>query len=115
LERAAKAAPVHPTWWDYGLFIAAFQTGRNDLVEVSSRNLVGHGRAHYCAARLIAAYLEGNKELQSRMLSDMQSRDNAFVRDPLSFYEKIMPKAAAQKLVSALSEAGMKVPSSNEG
>ncbi|WP_193176358.1 tetratricopeptide repeat protein [Oricola nitratireducens] len=115
LERAAKAAPVHPTWWDYGLFVAAFQTGRNDLVAVSSRNLVGHDRAHYCAARLIAAYLEGNKELQLRMLSDMQSRDNVFVRDPLAFYEKIMPRAAAQKLVSALSEAGMKVPSVHEG
>lgn len=115
LERAAEAAPVHPTWWDYGLFVAAFQTGRNDLVAASSRNLTGHERAHYCAARLVAAYLEGNKELQARMLREMQSSDNAFIRDPLAFYEKIMPKAAAQKLVSALSEAGMKVPSVHEG
>jgi hypothetical protein len=86
LERAAKAAPVHPTWWDYALFVAAFQTGREDLVSLSARNLVGRERSHYCAARLIAAHMEGNDELREKMLSELANHSTtAFLRDPLRF------------------------------
>jgi len=116
LERAAKAAPVHPTWWDYALFVAAFQTGREDLVSLSARNLVGRERSHYCAARLIAAHMEGNDELREKMLSELANHSmTAFLRDPRAFYARIMPKNAAEKLVVALNEAGLKVPASHDG
>ena len=115
LERAAQAAPVHPTWWDYALFVAAFQTGRQDLVAMSSRNLVGRDRSHYCAARLIAADMEGNEELRAKMLSELSGHDSAFLRDPLRHYSRIMPKEAAKKLVGALDAAGLRFAASNDG
>lgn len=115
LERAAKASPVHPSWWDYALFVAAFQTDRQDLVSLSTRNLVGRERAHYCAARLIAAHMEGNDELREKMLGELARHDSTFLRDPLAFYSRIMPKDAAKKLTVALGEAGLKLPVSNDG
>ena len=69
MERTTQASPVHPTWWDFATFVAAFETGRYDLVSLSSRNLVGHERSHYCAARLIAADLEGDNALRDEMLA----------------------------------------------
>ncbi|MFZ2100925.1 MAG: hypothetical protein WAU86_10210, partial [Oricola sp.] len=115
LERATKASPVHPTWWDYSLFLAAFQNGRDDLISVSARNLVGRERSHYCAARLIAAYLEGDDAMRTKMLAEISSRDNAFLRDPLEFYSRAMPPDAARKLVRALGDAGLKSANTNDG
>lgn len=115
LERAAKAAPVHPTWWDYALFVAAFQTGRQDLVSLSARNLVGRERSHYCAARLIAAHMEGNEELREKMLAELSGDDSSFLRDPLAYYSRVMPAPAAKKLVVALGEAGLKIAVPHDG
>lgn len=115
LERAVNASPVHPTWWDYALFVSAFQEGRTDLVLASSRNLVGHDRSHYCAARLIAAWLVGNEELRKKMLADAMHGDDGFFDDPLSHYSRLMPKTAAVKLVTALRDAGAPVSSADDG
>lgn len=115
LERAAKAAPVHPTWWDYALFVAAFQTGRQDLVSLSARNLVGRERSHYCAARLIAAHMEGNEELREKMLLELAGDNGTFTRDPLAFYSRVMPADAARKMVAALGEAGLKITALHGG
>ena len=115
LERTIEASPVHPTWWDFATFVAAFETGRYDLVSLSSHKLVGHERSHYCAARLIAANLEGDHALRDEMLAALTGSDDPFLRDPLAFYRHIMPEAAAQKLVSALRDAGLPVPPPHEG
>ena len=115
MERATQASPVHPTWWDFTTFVAAFETGRYDLVSLSSRNLVGHQRSHYCAARLIAADLEGDNALRDEMLATIKKSDDTFFRDPLAFYRRIMPEAAAAKLVSALRDAGLPVATAHEG
>lgn len=115
LERAAKAAPVHPTWWDYALFVAAFQTGRDDLVSLSTRNLAGRERSHYCAARLIAAHMEGNEDVRRKMLAELAGDKGSFSRDPLAFYSRVMPRHAAQKMVAALDEAGLDIRVSNGG
>lgn len=115
LERAVQASPVHPTWWDYALFVSAFQEGRTDLVLASSRNLVGHDRSHYCAARLIAASLDGDDALRKKMLEDARHGKDGFFEDPLSHYSRIMPKAAAVKLVSALRDAGVPISSADDG
>ena len=115
LERTTQASPVHPTWWDFATFVAAFETGRYDLVSLSSRNLVGHERSHYCAARLIAADLEGDTRLRDEMLAMITKSADHFFRDPLAFYRRIMPEAAAEKLVSALRDAGLAVPPPHEG
>ncbi|MCI5074398.1 hypothetical protein [Oricola sp.] len=115
MEDVLKAAPVHPTWWDFTTFLAAFQVGRYDLVSLTSRNLVGHERSHYCAARLIAASLEGNDDLRDRMLSAIDKRHEGFVSDPAAFYGRMMPQAAADKLVAALREAGLMVGGAHGG
>ena len=115
LERTIEASPVHPTWWDFATFIAAFETGRYDLVSLSSHKLVGHERSHYCAARLIAANLEGDDALREEMLAAITASDDQFFRDPLAFYRHIMPEAAAEKLVSALRDAGLPVARPDEG
>lgn len=115
MERTTQASPVHPTWWDFATFVAAFETGRYDLVSLSSRNLVGHERSHYCAARLIAADLEGDIALRDEMLAAITKGGDQFFRDPLGFYRRIMPEAAAERLVSALRDAGLPVAPPHEG
>jgi len=115
MERTTQASPVHPTWWDFATFVAAFETGRYDLVSLSSRNLVGHERTHYCAARLIAADLEGDTQLRDEMLAEITKSGGHFFRDPLAFYRRIMPEAAAEKLVSALRDAGLPIAPAHEG
>lgn len=107
MERVVKASPVHPTWWDFATFLAAFQEDRYDLVALSSRNLVGHTRSHYCAARLIAAHQEGDEDLRARMLEMIEKRHDSFFKDPAAFYARILPPDAARKIVSALQAAGM--------
>ncbi|QKV17078.1 tetratricopeptide repeat protein [Oricola thermophila] len=115
LERATEAAPVHPSWWDYALFLAAFQTGRNDLVSYSARKLAVSDRSHYCAARLIAAYIEGDEVLRKKMLSELATEDSIITRDPLAYYSRLMPRQAAEKFVAVLAKAGLQVRSSDEG
>lgn len=115
MERTTQASPVHPTWWDFATFVAAFETERYDLVSLSSRNLVGHERSHYCAARLIAADLEGDNALRDEMLTTITRSGDHFFRDPLAFYRRIMPEAAAEKLVSALRDAGLPIAPPHEG
>lgn len=110
MERVTQAAPVHPTWWDFTTFIAAFQVGRMDLVALSSRNLGGHARAHYCAARMIAADMMGDEELREKMLLEITGNRSEFADDPRAFYARFMPSEAADKLVEALRHAGLPEP-----
>lgn len=116
LKFAVQAAPVHPRWWDYATFLAAFQQGDTALLEASARNLAGQCPPHYCAARLIAAEITGDDETRTRMLALLVGKNCAFLRDPLAYYEKFLPKETALRLVEVLRRAGLPpVPESDRG
>lgn len=115
MERVMEASPVHPSWWDFTTFIAAFQVGRTDLVAISSRNLGGHNRSHYCAARMIAADMTGDEELRLKMLQLMNKHHADFLAGARDFFAGFMPVDAADKLVTALRHAGLREMAYEDG
>jgi len=112
MERAVEASSAHPNWWDYALFLAAFMIGDDARAARATEALTSTKKAHYYAARLIAANNSGNT-VQARALIDEIMREYpAFAANPREAYENAnYPADMVSRLETALRAAGLMSPS----
>jgi hypothetical protein len=112
MERAVEASSAHPSWWDYGLFLARFM--QNDVAksERAAEALVTAKRGHYIAARAIAADCAGKPELAKQLLDELVVEFPEFATNPRAFFvEGKYPPAMTEKILGALRQAGLGGPS----
>lgn len=108
LQRAVKVASAHPTWWDYGLFLGHFMSGDMAAASNAVSALASSRRAHYIAARLIAAHELGQTAEAARLLAELQNGHSVFSTDPEAFFRNgNYPEDMTVRLVAALRGAGL--------
>jgi tetratricopeptide (TPR) repeat protein len=108
LQRAVNAASAHPTWWDYGLFLGHFMNGDVDAAANAVSALAASDRAHYVAARLIAASALDQHDAATSLVKQLIANHKTFAADPLAFYRKASyPPEMGERLAAALREAGL--------
>lgn len=111
MERAVEASSAHPSWWDYGLFLAEFMIGDTARAMRATEALASTKKAHYLAARLIAAQNVGNAELAKALIKEITEEYPAFATNPrMVFARSNYPVDLIEKLVRALNEAGLVQP-----
>lgn len=108
LRRAVSAASAHPTWWDYGLFLGHFMRDDMQAAADAVSTLAASKRAHYTAARLIAADALGRRAEAAALLDEIRRDHASFAADPRAFFVRgSYPLDMTVKLVEALQAAGL--------
>lgn len=112
IERAVEASSAHPGWWDYALFLAEFMIGNTDRASRATEALMSTKKAHYLAARLIAAGNAGNAGLADSLTNEIVTDFPSFAADPRQFFETAKyPSDLVDRLVTALRASGLADPS----
>jgi tetratricopeptide (TPR) repeat protein len=108
LRRAAQSSTVHPTWWNYGLFLGEFMLEQPEAAASAIAALRVSDRPHYLAARAIAAHMQGNREQTELLLTTLAERFPSFTADPLAFFAGAnYPDDMAERLTVKLREVGL--------
>ena len=71
LQRAVDASSAHPTWWDYGLFLAEFMLDDMDKASRATDALLMPKKSHYLAARLIVAQSRGDHQSAGALAAEL--------------------------------------------
>jgi tetratricopeptide (TPR) repeat protein len=112
MERAVEASSAHPSWWDYGLFLARFMLDDTARSARAAESLATAKRGHYLAVRAIAADCTGKPELARELINEIVLEHPKFAADPRAFFvEGQYPPAMTEKLLGALRHAGLGGPS----
>ena len=112
MRRAVEASSAHPNWWDYGLFLAEFMIGNDDRASTATDALVSTKKAHYLAARLIAATSAGNAELARSLADEIVTDFPDFAANPRLAFEKAnYPADLVEKLATTIRATGLANPS----
>ena len=112
MRRAVEASSAHPNWWDYGLFLAEFMIGNDDKASTATDALVSTKKAHYLAARLIAATTAGNAELAKSLADEIVTDFPDFAANPrLAFERANYPADLVEKLATTIRASGLANPS----
>jgi tetratricopeptide (TPR) repeat protein len=112
MERAVEASSAHPSWWDYGLFLARFMLNDTARSERAAEALVTAKRGHYIAARAIAADCTGKPALAKQLLDELVVEFPEFANNPRAYFvDGKYPPEMTEKLVDALRRAGLGGPS----
>ena len=82
LQRAVDASSAHPTWWDYGLFLAEFMLDDMDKASRAADALLMPKKSHYLAARLIVAQSRGDRERAGALAAELGGTYPKFAADP---------------------------------
>lgn len=108
LQRAVTAASAHPTWWDYGLFLGRLMIDDYPGAANAVGAIAASKRAHYIAARLVAAHLNGEEAGSKELLNELGTNHSRFVSDPEAFFQRgNYPPGLTQKFMDALRAAGL--------
>jgi hypothetical protein len=112
MERAVEASSAHPSWWDYGLFLARFMLDDVPKSERAAEALVTAKRGHYLAVRAIAADCAGKPEVAKQLLDELVVEFPEFAKNPRAFFVNgKYPPDMTDKLLGALRRAGLGGPS----
>ena len=109
LQRAVDASSAHPTWWDYGLFLAEFMLDDMDKASRATDALLMSKKSHYLAARLIVAQSQGDhaaRRCACRRVGQHLSAVSLQIRARRSRAAAI-PRRLTRKLADALKQAGI--------
>ena len=108
LQRAVDASNVHPSWWDYCLFLAQFMLGDMDKASEATSALSMLKKSHYLAARLVTAHARGDERRADALVTELVASYPEFAADPgTAFRSANYPPDLAAKLVNALRIAGI--------
>ena len=108
LQRAVDASSSHPTWWDYGLFLAEFMLGDMDKAARATDALLMPKKSHYLAARLIVAQSRGDRPNAGALAAELAGTYPNFAADPCKVFEAAKyPDDLARKFTDALKLAGI--------
>jgi len=109
--RAVEVSSAHPNWWDYALFVAEFMLGKDTRAARATEALTSTRKAHYLAARLIAAHNAGNAVQARALIDEIRREYPAFAANPRAVYEDAnYPADMVAKLEAALRVAGLARP-----
>lgn len=108
MARAVELSSAHPQWWDFGLFAGALSLGNTERAIRASVPLNPAGtKAHYLAARLIAADLAGDRAARAQLNAELGRRFPSFADDPRAIFQhRNYPPDLTDRLVKALRNAG---------
>lgn len=108
MARAVELSSAHPQWWDFGLFAGALSLGDTERAIRASVPLNPVGtKAHYLAARLIAANLAGDRAARAELSEELGRRFPRFAGDPRAIFQhRNYPPDLTDRLVEALRSAG---------
>jgi tetratricopeptide (TPR) repeat protein len=108
LQRAVDASSAHPTWWDYGLFLASFMLDDMDKASRAADALIMPKKSHYIAARLVVAQACGDRARVGMLAAELVSTYPRFAADPRATLEKASyPEDLIRKFTDALKSAGI--------
>jgi hypothetical protein len=108
LQRAVDASNVHPSWWDYCLFLAQFMLGDMDKASEATSALSMLKKSHYLAARLVTAHARGGERRADALVTELVASYPQFAADPgTAFRSANYPPDLAAKLIEALRIAGI--------
>jgi tetratricopeptide (TPR) repeat protein len=108
LQRAVDASSSHPTWWDYGLFLAEFMLDDMDKASRATDALLMPKKSHYIAARLVVAQSHGDQERTGALAAELVGTYPNFAADPSAVFEAAKyPPDLARKFTDALKVAGI--------
>jgi predicted Zn-dependent protease len=108
LQRAVDASSSHPTWWDYGLFLAEFMLDDMDKASRATDALLMPKKSHYIAARLVVAQSHGDRERTGALAAELVGTYPNFAADPCAVFEAAKyPPDLARKFTDALKLAGI--------
>jgi len=108
MQRAVEASSAHPSWWDYGLFLAALMLDDKERAASASAPLASTRRSHYLAARLIVAKAAGNLQAAGALAAEIAQAYPKFAADPRGVFERSnYPADLTDRLVDALKDAGL--------
>ncbi|MGD9914337.1 MAG: tetratricopeptide repeat protein [Rhizobiaceae bacterium] len=108
MSRAVEAASAHPSWWDFGLFIARFMLDDTAGATRATEPLIGGKRQHYVAALAVMAQANGDRPRAATLLSDLAQTYPDFAAYPartltLAHY----PADFVARFTAALRAAGL--------
>lgn len=108
MTRAVEAASAHPSWWDFGLFIARFMLDDTSGATRATEPLIGGKRQHYVAALAVMAQASGDEPRAATLLADLTLTYPDFAADPagtltLAHY----PADFVARFTAALRAAGL--------
>jgi hypothetical protein len=108
LQRAVDASSAHPTWWDYGLFLAEFMLDDMDKASRAADALLMPKKSHYLAARLVVAQVRGDHQRTGALAAELVGAYPKFAADPCAVFENAnYPPDLARKFTDALKLAGI--------
>lgn len=108
LSRSVAGISSRPTWWDYSLFLGAFMIDDTASAAQAVSALNTSKRAHYKAARLLVAKMQGDMENVQLLAADLRKNNPDFARNPAIAYKKAnYPKDLIEKMVEQLRAAGL--------
>lgn len=108
LSRAVAGISSRPTWWDYSLFLGAFMIDDEASAAQAASALATSKRAHYKAARLLVAKMQGDMEKVQLLAAELRKSNPDFARNPAATYKKAnYPKDLIEKMVEQLRAAGL--------
>ena len=87
LQRAVDASSSHPTWWDYGLFLAEFMLDDMDKASRATDALLMPKKSHYLAARLVVAQSRGDERSAGALAAELAGTYPKFAADPCAVFE----------------------------
>ena len=106
LQRAVDASSAHPTWWDYGLFLAEFMLDDMDKASRATDALLMPKKSHYLAARLVVAQSHGDRERVGALAAELVSTYPKFAADPCAVFESGQLPAGPCPQIHRRAEAG---------
>jgi predicted Zn-dependent protease len=108
LQRAVDASSSHPTWWDYGLFLAEFMLDDMDKASRATDALLMPKKSHYIAARLVVAQSRGDRQTAGTLAAELVGGYPSFAADPCAVFEAAKyPPDLTRKFTDALKLAGI--------
>ncbi|MGE0500161.1 MAG: tetratricopeptide repeat protein [Rhizobiaceae bacterium] len=108
LARAVESTSAHPTWWDYGLFLARFMLDDHAGAARAASALVGVKRQHYLGAQIIVAHAAGDVPRTAALTEELRKTYPRFFADPVdALIRANYPAEVADRFGHALRNAGV--------
>lgn len=108
LQRAIDGSVVHPSWWNYCLFLARFMTGDLDKASETVGAFATSNKWQYVVAQLVVAHWQGDEHRADELVALLSKSYPKFVEDPeAAFRRDDYPPELAARLVDALRVAGI--------
>ena len=106
LQRAVDASSAHPTWWDYGLFLAEFMLDDMDKASRAADALLMPKKSHYLAARLDRRAVARRPSAGGALAAELVGTYPKFAADPCAMFKSATIPPDLDPQIRRRAEAG---------